>query len=724
MIATQALPKIPQEETDTILPTIASAGMGLPAPQPSPMLSESDNTEITKLNPDDFAVNKNPSDPQQVVSSLAAYIREQFNKAKNARQQSGVDEQMMRAKRARELQYDPTKLAQIRSLPGLGPNYDPPYAPLIETKCRDLVSWLLALPPDENPWELEPAVIPDLPADAEIVGRKNLETEIASGIVSQTLQKYGGVLPPQAMGEIEQEVANAMKEQWPLYKDRLMLNMKRSAKELVNRLSITVEGQLDDGKWREELEKCYYDIATYPCAFLVGPLPQIIPMPDQEYDEATGFQKPKITKKVVDTYRRFSPLNVYPSPDSVNIDDGDLFLVDPVEPSKLYDYIGAPGYKEEAIRRVIAKYDQGGLHEWTSFDSERSTLEKLGMQYTAGSGKKIDMICCWVTVPGRMLTQYGMSEDIITDKEKPYSVWAYMVDTEVIMALLNPNPLNKKPVYKASFIEDPDKFWNKSLPDILWHHQGIANAVWRASGHNIAFASGPITELNSDRLKTGESTALYPYAVKLATSDVMKTGGKLMEHYQARLVVNELSSFFNFVVAQADIDSGVPHYIAGGQPEKPGAGKNTLGGMQMMRTDAARGLEQVRANINKGIVSKSVEAQYYQTLWFDGVRTIGGVKVKTRGSEWLAVKDQQSQRIREMLNSTMNPIDMQIFGMKSRQELWRDMLKSMHLDTEKLLPDDKELIANFTGGQVHGDTPDQVAGAAPAGPGQEMAGAM
>jgi hypothetical protein len=656
--------------------------------------------ELPIIPPEQTSVETTSEDPmKQAVKTLGAHLRELFGKAKNARQSNGVDDEMMRSKRARAQEYEPEKLSAIRALMG-GQQYDPPYLPITETKCRDLVSWLLAVPSDENLWSLEAAPLPELPEDIKVFASQKFKQEIASEMAKQhpELLQAG----PEGLKQLQEMIDSELVESMPKRLDFLMLQLKRKAKEMADRLSIKVEGALDDGNWREEIEKSYYDIATYPASFIKGPIPKKIKAAESEYDPMTGLQRLKIVEKVIDTYKRVSPTNIYPAPDAITIEDGDLFEVESIAPGELYQCIGVEGYNTDAIRRVLQKFRETGFHEWVQFDSERSTIDKRGIQYNQGAGSKIDIVCAWASVQGKLLINAGMPRTIIDDEEREYQAWCYFIEDEVIMARLNPDPLGKKRYYKASFIEDPDKFWNTSLPALIRDYQNIGNAIARACGHNIAYASGPITEVNRDRLAPGESTVMHPYATKISTKTQMQENAPLMRFYQARLIVGELKDFYNFIMAQCDTDSGVPHFIAGGSSKEPGAGKTTLGGMQMKRNDAARGLEQVRGNISKGQIAPSVEAQYHQILHYDGAKTVGGIKVKTRGTEWLAVRDQQSQRLDDALAKSNNQVDLQIFGMKGRQELWREKLKAMHIDSDKLLPEDRDLIMNLTGGQVAG----------------------
>jgi len=113
----------------------------------------------------------------------------------------------------------------------------------------------------------------------------------------------------------------------------------------------------------------------------------------------------------------------------------------------------------------------------------------------------------------------------------------------------------------------------------------------------------------------------------------------------------------------------------------------------MLMGQAAKGIKGVIKNMDRGLITKSVEAQYYYNLIFeDGdAEIIGDLKVVAKGSSALINKEQQTIRRTELLERTLNPLDSQILGLRGRAELLRKNLEGLDIDPEKVVADEEEL---------------------------------
>ena len=643
-----------------------------------------------------------PSGAPAPVSQLAGYVRSAYNAAKSARQQNGVDSQFMRAKRARALQYEPERLVAIKSL--MGNEYDPPYVPVIDTKCRALQAFLTnRYNHGDSVWELEPSPMPDLPAEVE---------QEVKRIAGETLVTKLVMADPSLLEDrdrLDKEMAGQFEEMVSKVRDMALMQRKRASKAKVDVMSLRTEAALLQGGWYSELKGVWYDFSTFPAAIIKGPIPMHDKIVSIDWDDSVGKHTPGVIDRVIDGWKHVSPVNIYPAPDSKGINDGDLMEVDSFQPSDLYDFIGVKGFNEIAIRKVLKRYQTGGFHEFRNIDSENSDVDRQGITFNNGLGTKIDGVWFWGSVPGSLLLQYGMDASLISDSEKWYQAWVLMIDNEVIMARLNSSRLGKKPYYKACFVENPDSFWGYSIPDLLSGHQNMANAVRRAAGQNIAYASGPVIEVNIDGLADGESRKMTPYRTVETTSKRMaEPGGQIVRYHQHNLVANELSLFERFLMEDADTVTGIPKYQHGGQFSRASdAAARTASGMNMQRQYTDAGLSRVWEEINTGIIKPSVEAQFHSILQYEpDVDLLGNVAVKVKGQEGMDQKAELASKIQDTIDRSANPIDLQIFGMKARQELWREKLKAMKLDDENLLPEDKELINQFTGGAITGQVND------------------
>lgn len=635
-----------------------------------------------------------PSPMATVVGGLAGHLRAKWEQAKQHREQSGVDEQIMRAKRARDLQYEPSKLAQIQAVHG--PEYDPPYDPIIDVKCRALEAWLtdIILTPGDRPWSLEPTPIPDLPEDIRQALEKEVEQRVAMQVAQEALAQGG-------MPSIE-EVEARTKEIMPMMKAVFLAEMKRKAREAVEKMTQKIDDQLTEGKWRLAIKQIIYDFVTYPACFLKGPTLRKDRRFTQKFDPLTRKHKPVVEERKIDTWTRVAPDKIYPEPHSSSINGGYLFELASYKRKDLYGAIGIDGYDEAAIRRVLQSHSDNGLHEWTLTQTERQLLEKKS---TFIAGSDVDTLIFWGTVPGKYLIEWGMNKksEVITDPEREYDVWAEMIGTEVIMARLNPDPLCEKPYYKACLIEDPDRFWNKAMPDLLRDISNLCCAVLRASGINAAFAAGPIMAVNVDHLENRNDSTLYPQRVVRLTNKQMSEG-KLVDFYQPNLLVGPLGIFLDTCHTFADEWSGLPRITHGGDQSSTGV-TSTASGTSMFITASSRGIKAYAKNFDVGLVEPSVTKQYQVDLWEQKDDEFSSpyldAKVVARGSSSLIAKEQQSVR-RNEFSTTLSPEEKQILGMDGIKEILRQKIQALEMDTDKLLPDDRALIEKMTGWQVPG----------------------
>jgi hypothetical protein len=636
----------------------------------------------------------------QVIGSLSGYLHGEWAQAKQHRETSGVDAQIVRAKRARDQQYEPAKLAAIKNV--FGQDYDPPYDPIIDVKCRALEAWLsdIILTPGDRSWTLEPTPIPDLPKEIQDTMGQMIEQRIAAMVYNEALAQ--GRVP--TVDEVEERT----KEVMPTMRVVFLAEMKRKAKEAVEKMTQKIDDQLTEGGWREAVKALLYDFVTYPACFLKGPTLKRDRRFTQKFNQTTRKYETVIEERKIDTWARVAPDKIYPEPHSSGINDGYLFELASYKRKDLYNAKDIEGYKEDAIRKVLNDHLSGGLHEWTLLDTEKRQIEKKS---TFEFGSDIDCLIFWGTAPGRLLLEWGMQPGLIDDPDREYDIWAEMIGNDVIMARLNPDPLGQKPYYKTSLIEDPDRFWNKAMPDLLWDIASLCNAVLRSCGRNASFAASPMAEIAVDRLEDRNDTALYQERVFKSTSKAMLES-PVVRFFQPQLHTGPLSQFLEACHTLADEWSGVPRITHGGDQSSSGV-TSTASGTSMFITQSSRGVKSYAKNIDFGTIQPSVTKQYQTNLWENKNDEYSSpyldAKVIARGSSSLIAKEQQSVR-RNEFSATLSPEEKQILGLEGIKEVLREKIKSLEMDTDKLLPEDRDVIEKMTGLQIPGQAQPQLAG--------------
>jgi hypothetical protein len=283
-----------------------------------------------------------------------------------------------------------------------------------------------------------------------------------------------------------------------------------------------------------------------------------------------------------------------------------------------------------------------------------------------------------------MLLDWGMTEKEIPDPLVEYDICAWKIGTHLIGALLNPDPMKKKPFSKVSYKEKPDCFWGDGLPEVIVDPQRACNASARSIIHNIGVASGPQVEVNKDRLAPGESTKVWPWRTWLTTNDQMDTG-KAINFYAPPMVVERLIMVYNFFSKIAD-DHSVPGY-AHGDSSVGGAGK-TASGLSMLMSQAAKGIKNLIKDIDTKVITSTVKAQFYKTIQkIENMGIIPDFKIVAKGATALLEKEQQAIRRIEFLSMTNNPVDFNLMGPDGRKYLISTAAQSMDLEVDRILPD-------------------------------------
>ena len=137
-----------------------------------------------------------------------------------------------------------------------------------------------------------------------------------------------------------------------------------------------------------------------------------------------------VENKLTLHWERVDPFDMFPSRYASNINDGAFIRKHRLTREALSEMIGVEGFDEDAIRKVLDQYGDTGLKEWTQYESQKATAEgKLSVQTDSGV---IDALQYWGSASGKMLRDWGMTEQEIPDEAKEYKIEAWMVGTYVI----------------------------------------------------------------------------------------------------------------------------------------------------------------------------------------------------------------------------------------------------------------------------------------------------
>ena len=391
-------------------------------------------------------------------------------------------------------------------------------------------------------------------------------------------------------------------------------------------------------------------------------------------------------------FARVSPYDLYPSPDSADIDDG-AFLIERERytRSRLNELRGVPGYKDEAIEQALLEHGVGGLRDWLATDAERARIEDRSHDWMTNEGETIEGLQYWGSAQGLMLLQWGMRPEDIDDPLAEYEIDAILIGQHVIRCVINRNPMGKRPYQKASFQLVPGSFWGIGIPELMSDVQDMCCAVARAQQNNMAFASGPQIEVAIDRLMPEENPdEIYPMKRWRTKTDKSQTGSPqpAIRFFQPDSRAGELMQVYSQWEQRADDATNIPRYAYGN--EKVGGAGNTASGLSMLLESANKGIKDAIRHIDRGVTSRVISALWlFNMRYSDDMSIKGDCKVVPRGASAMLLREQTQQARQQFLAATSNPEDMQIIGVEGRARLLRSIADQ--LDMPGLIPEDDEI---------------------------------
>jgi len=461
-----------------------------------------------------------------------------------------------------------------------------------------------------------------------------------------------------------------------------------AAEDLENR----IEDQLLEGGWSKEFSAVISDLVDFPAAIMKGP---ILRRRKRLFWE-NG--RPVAKDVLVRECQRVDPLRAYPEPNITDFDEGYFIELHQMSRSDLHSMIGLPGWNEEAIRRVLDDVDSGSLaSDWATRSIESERARANDEQASIWEREGFEALQFWGEVPGKELADWGIE---VSDPHEQHDVECWMIGPEIVKVQLNPHPLVRKPYGKDSYERVPGSFWGRGVPDLMRDCQRLVNAAARAMVMNMGIASGPQVAVDIDAIPPGERvTSMFPWKIWSLKFDKTTGTSRMPIHFfQPNPMTDSLMKVYQHFSQQADEQSGIPSYIYG-SGNIGGAGK-TASGLSMLMNSAAKGIKDAISHVDSGITEPVVIGYVEHNMLYplQGERPIeGDVKVIAKGAMSLVSKEQSQMRRIEFLQQTMNPMDAEIMGANGRAAILREVVKTLDMPVDDVVPDNQELMAPSVG---------------------------
>jgi hypothetical protein len=599
---------------------------------------------------------------QPAVTGLAAFVRNFFTQAQAARQT--VENRMLDALYARRGQYTTEKLQLIaeQRQPAI-------YMLVASSKMRQIEALLRDVyfgSGNSKPWTVEPTPDPQMPPEVVQTIMQRLAAEIEQAMAS-------GFMP-----SIE-----AARERARQMRDEVTADVIEEAQRVAERAERKMHDQMVEGGAIEALDQFITDLATFPTAFIAGPI--VRRRAQLKWPEGGGV--PEVVEELTPEWERIDPFDMYPAAWATDMYRDPMVRKHRLTRTDLEALKGTKGFDNDAIDTVLERYGVTGHREMLAVESQKQLAEGKDYGQTIETGL-IDTLQFWGSVSGKMLQDWGVDKAEIPDATKQYEAEVWMVGSIVIKAALNPDPLARRPYYGTSFQPVPGSVWGNSPYDLCRDCQDMCNAAARALAANMGISSGPQVAVLANRIPGNEDvTEMFPWKIWQFESDPMGSTAAPIQFFQPQSNANELMAVFDRFSMLADEYVGVPRYMAGFNGGDGGAGR-TASGMSMMIGNASKTIKQVVAAIDMRVLTLLLQRLYhYNRMYLDDPDLRGDLKIVANGVLSLQTREAAQVRNNEFLQVALNsPIAQSIMGMDGVAEILRGTVRNLDHNPNKVVP--------------------------------------
>lgn len=603
-----------------------------------------------------------------VESALERLCWSEFEAAKNAKET--VQQQMLDNLRQRKGEYTVQERAFIDQEGGTDI-----FMPLTQEKVAAAVAWLediYALGTGERPFKMKPTPVVDLPKELKAV----IEAEGQQAFQERVM---AGVIPPEAMREYIDDL-----------KARTLQEAKQWAIRCAEHNGDKVDDVLRQGGFYESLSRAFDD----GMGNKAGILKALVVRRRQRLAWDASGRKARLDNSPMRCFDSVSPFDIYPAPGIGTFQAGHVTERMRLTVQEFSALKGVPGFKDERITTAILQYGTDGYQNWWWSDTERADLEQRHLGHLVTPKGMYDVLEHWTYATGKMLREFGVPADEGLVEDQVYSIVAWFLGSKwLIGARINPFPTGERPYFKFGFRAVNGAFWYDSVCEVMRAIQRMANAAIRCLVNNMAQSAGPIEEIQTDRLAEGEAVkGVHPYQVIQTIAPKGGSAGPAVYLHQISINAGVYMSVYDWASRLCDAMLGLPSFLSGVSPT--GAG-TTSSGLAQLREMATRTFKFTVRSIDQAIAGV-VKMTHVDIVLTDGEQDpslLGDLQAYAIGSQAFADDHGNKVRMNELIQSTANPVDMQVMGPEGRAELMRAAFKDFdNIDLDKAIPSREALL--------------------------------
>lgn len=419
------------------------------------------------------------------------------------------------------------------------------------------------------------------------------------------------------------------------------------AKQAAENLYPIIQQKLKLAKFKDQFSAWLFNYVVYPMAILKGPVYESCKM--KQWD---GMALTYVDKMVHKVYN-ISPFNIYPSPNARNLQSCEYVIErQRLTSSELLDMAGTVGFDSESIFYALQDHEKYILSYGATGSEVEPDVQAASHHITSADLNLIgmyDVLIHYGRIQGSKLREYGVQ---VEDDLRLYESEVWVLAGTIIKCVLNPDPLNRRPFFTASFYHTPGELWGAGIPETIEDVQVQCTTAGRALITNMGFASGVLGEVDASRvIGDDDPTILYPGKITTVKQDSFNAGTKAYNFYTIPDLSVNLWNIFDKAYAAAYELIGIPR-LAFGQAQGAATIGRTSGGVSMMLNQASKSIKQPLLYAELHVIEPCIQRFVDLELQYNPDPSIkGDINVQASGVRGLQEKEQQQNDLTWVLQS-------------------------------------------------------------------------
>jgi len=442
------------------------------------------------------------------------------------------------------------------------------------------------------------------------------------------------------------------------------------AKVAAQRMEKLMHDQLDETEAPKHLRSVAFETCLFGTGVMKGPFAQ-----SKEYPRWNEDGEYTPIMETIPKMEYVSIWDFYPDPDARNMSEAEFTIQrHRLNRSQLRNLKKRPHFRDESIELAIDYGADYYRSYWEDALEEDNVSEQMD---------RFEVLEYWGVLDNELAEEADLElPDEFADQDQvQVNIW--VCNGQILRLVLNPFTPSRIPYLAVPYELNPYSFFGIGVAENMTDTQLLMNGFMRMAVDNGALSGNLLIEVDETNLVPGQDLQVYPGKVFRRQAGAP---GQAIFGTKFPNVSQELLMMFDKSRQLADEATGIPSY-SHGSGAVGGVGR-TASGMSMLMGAAAQNIKAVVRNIDDYLLGPLGKSLFAFNMQFNfDPEFVGDLDVKARGTESLMRNEVRSQRLLQFMQMTANP---QMAPFVKYDFILRELASSMDLDEDKILNDPRE----------------------------------